>query len=148
MGIKEDDEWKTTFKTHYNFFKYQVMSFGLTNVPAIFQGFINKILAEKLDVFVIIYLDNILIYIKSGGKEYVEVVQWVLDQLQKYLLYANLKKYQFHQDEVRFLGCIVFHQGIRIEKKQIKTKHHWLEPQSVHNIQVFLRFTNFYWQFI
>ncbi len=84
------------------------MLFGLTNGPATFQGYINKILAEKLDVFVIVYLDDILIYIENKSEEYVQAVWWVLDQLRKDSLYANHKKCQFHQDEVRFLDYIVF----------------------------------------
>ncbi len=62
------------FKTRYDHFEYQVMSFRLTNVPIMFQGYINKILAEKLDVFVIVHLDDILIYTKSEYKEHVEAV--------------------------------------------------------------------------
>ncbi len=74
------------------------------------------------------YLDDILIYTESKGKEHVEAVQWVLEQLQKYLLYANLKKCQFYQEEVRFLGYIVCHQGIWMQEKQIKAVHDCLEP--------------------
>ena len=62
MRIKEGDEWKMAFRTWYGYFEYQVMPFGLSNAPASFQGYISKILAEKFDVFVIVYLDNILIY--------------------------------------------------------------------------------------
>ncbi len=72
----------------------------------------------------------------------------MLDQLRKYSLYANLNKCQFHQHEVRFLGYIVSHQSIRMGEEQIKTIRDWPEPQSVHDIQVFLGFANFYWQFI
>ena len=72
------------------------MPFGLSNTPATFQGYVNKILAEKFDIFVIVYLDDILIYTKDLGQSYVKAVRWVLDQLQKYLLFANLKKYRFH----------------------------------------------------
>ncbi len=68
----------------------------------------------------------------------------MLDQLQKHSLYANLKKYRFYQDEVRFLGYIVSHQGIRMEEKRIKAVRDWPEPQSVRDIQVFLEFANFY----
>ncbi len=75
MRIKKGDKWKTAFITHYSHFKYQVISFWLTNVPATFQGYINKILAEKFDIFVIVYLDDILIYTENEGKEYVEAVQ-------------------------------------------------------------------------
>ena len=61
--------------THYDHFEYQKMSFRLTNVLVLFQSYINKILAEKLNVFVIVYFNNILIYTKSESKEYVEIVQ-------------------------------------------------------------------------
>ncbi len=67
------------FRTHYSYFEYQIMPFGLTNVPATFQGYINKILAEKFDVFVIIYLDDILIYTKSKREKHMEAIQWVLN---------------------------------------------------------------------
>ena len=83
------------------------MLFGLSNAPATFQGYINKILAEKLDVFVIVYLDDILIYTEDQSESHIQAVRWVLDQLRKFLLYANLKKCQFYQKEVRFLGYIV-----------------------------------------
>ena len=58
MRICEDDEWKTVFWTRYDYFEYQVMPFGLSNDPATFQGYVNKILAKKLDIFVIVYLDD------------------------------------------------------------------------------------------
>ena len=74
MRIREGDKWETAFKIRYGNFEYQVMPFGLTNAPAIFQSYINKILAEKLDIFVIVYFDDILIYIKNKGKKYVEAV--------------------------------------------------------------------------
>ncbi len=148
MRIREGNEWKTAFKTRYGYFKYQVIPFGLTKVPATFQGYINKILGEKLDVFVIVYLDDILIHTDSEGEEHIQTVRWVLDQLRKHSLYANLKNCRFHQDEVRFLGYIVFHQGIRMEEEQIKPVRDWPEPQSVCDIQVFLGFANFYRQFI
>ncbi len=128
MRIKEGDEWKTAFMTRYGHFKYQVMRFGLTNALATFQDYTNKILIEKLNVFVIVYLNNILIYTKNKGKEYIQVIWWVLDQLRKYSLYAKLKKCRFHQDEMRFLGYIVSHQGIQIEKEQIKAVCDWLKP--------------------
>ena len=65
MRIKKGDEWKTVFQTRYSHFEYQVMPFGLSNAPASFQGYINKILAKKLDIFVILYLDDIFIYTKD-----------------------------------------------------------------------------------
>ena len=81
MRIWEDDERKTAFQTQYGHFEYQVMPFSLSNAPASFQGYVNKILAEKLDVFVIVYLDNILIYTKDAGQGHVEAVRLVFGEL-------------------------------------------------------------------
>ena len=75
MRIREGDEWKTAFRTRYGHFKYQVMPFGLSNAPAIFQGYVNKILAEKLDIFVIIYLNDILIYTEDLGQPHNNAVR-------------------------------------------------------------------------
>ena len=84
MRIKEGYKWKTVFRTQYGDFKYQVMPFRLLNALASFQGYINKILAKKLDVFIIVYLNNILIYTKDKGHDYVEAVWWVLDFSKKF----------------------------------------------------------------
>ena len=144
MRICEGDKWKTAFRTQYRYFKYQVILFGLSNTPAIFQGYVNKILAKKLDIFVIIYLDDILIHIEDLGQPYIKVVRWVLDQLWKYSLFANLKKCHFHQDEIRFLGYVVSSKGISMEAERIEVVKEWPEPKSVRDIQVFLDFANFY----
>ncbi len=79
IRIREGDEWKMVFRTRYGHFEYQVMPFGLTNAPTTFQGYIKKILAKKLNVFVIVYLDDILIYTENEGEEHVQAVRWVLD---------------------------------------------------------------------
>ena len=148
IRIKEGDKWKTAFQTLYGHFEYQVMSFSLTNATESFQSYINKILAEKLDIFVIVYLDNILIYTKDQGKGHIKAVWWVLKVFRKYSLYANLKKFCFHQNEIRFLGFIISRDGIRMEKKRINFVKMWPEPESVQDIQVFIGFANFYWRFI
>ena len=120
MRIREGDEWKTAFRTRYGHFEYQVMPFGLTNAPASFQEYINKIFVEKLDIFVIVYLDDILIYTEDDRDGHVAAVRWVLEQLRKFSLYANLKKCRFYQDEVRFLGYVVSSRGIRMEDERIE----------------------------
>ena len=124
------------------------MPFDLSITSATFQKYVNKILAEKLGIFVIVYLDDILIYTKDPGQPHVEVVCWILDQLKKYLLFTNLKKCRFHQDEVRFRGYVVSSKGISIEAERIKVVRKWPEPKSIRDTQVFLGFANFYWQFI
>ncbi len=75
MRIREGDEWNTAFHTRYGHFEYQVMPFGLSNAPARFLGYINKILAEKLDIFVVVYLDDILIYTEDPGQPYMKAIQ-------------------------------------------------------------------------
>ena len=120
MKICKENKWKMVFRTRYNYFKYQVMPFGLFNALATFQRYVNKILAEKLDIFVVVYLDNILINTKNLGQLYIEAICWVLDQLRKHFLFANLKKCCFHQDEVCFLRYMVLLKRISIKAKRIK----------------------------
>ena len=90
------------------------------NAPASFQGYINTIFAEKFDIFISMYLVDILIYINNDGDRHVVGVRWVLEQLSKFLLFANLKKCQFHQEEVWFLGYVVSLKGICMEDKRIE----------------------------
>ena len=148
MRIKEGDQWKTGFRTRYGHFEYQVMPFGLSNAPVSFQGYINKILVEKLDIFVIVYLDDIFIYTEDQERGHVEAVRWVLDILRKNGLFANLKKCWFHKDEVQFLGYVVSSQSMRMEDERIEAVRSWPEPKSVRDIQVFIGFANFYRRFI
>ena len=109
ISIKEGDKWKIAFRARYSHFEYQVIPFGFTNATATFQSYINKILPKKLTVFVIVYFNGILIYTENKSEKHLKAVQWVLDQLRKHLLYANLKKCHFHEDKMRFLGYIVSH---------------------------------------
>ena len=124
------------------------MPFGLANAPTTFQSYINKCLAEKLDVFCIIYLDSILIYTNEIGARHEEAVRWILGQFCKFDLYANLKKCQFGTDKVLFLGYIVSPSGVQIELERIESIKNWPEPQSIKEIQVFIGFANFYRWFI
>lgn len=131
IRIHESDKWKTTFQTQYNYFEYQIMSFGLFNTSASFQDYVNKIFAKKLDVFVIIFLDNILFYIEDLSQLYVKTIYWVLKKLWKHRLFTNLKKCYFHQDKVQFLGYMIFVQDIWIENNRIEVFKTWPEPQLV-----------------
>ena len=124
------------------------MLFGLTNAPESFQGYVNKILAEKLNIFVIVYLDNILIYIKDLGKDHIKAIQYVLEVLRKYGLYINLKKCRFHQDGFWLLGFVIFTNGIRMKEQRIDAVKKWPESESVWDIQLFIGFANFYQRFI
>ena len=147
VRIKEGDEWKTAFRTRYGHFEYQVLPFGLSNAPATFQAYINQILAEKLDVCCIVYLDDILIY-SENIDQHTEDVKWVLRKLREYGLFVNLSKCKFDADEVRFLGYIVSPKGVRMEEDRIEAIRSWPEPRSIRDIQVFIGFANFYRRFI
>ena len=110
------------------------MLFGLFNASITFQGYINKILAEKLNIIIIAYLDDILIYTEDPSQLHIEVVGWVLDQFWKYLLFVNLKKYQFYQNKVYFLEYIVSFKDIRIETKNIEVIKKWPKLKLVRDI--------------
>ena len=125
MQIQKGNKWKTAFRTQYGHFEYEVMSFSLSNASATFQGYINKIVAKKLNVFVIVYLDNILIYSEDFSQAHIEAIWWVLKNLKKYGLFANLKKSQFHQDKDCFLGYVMSAQGVQIKKKRIEAIKSW-----------------------
>ena len=125
-----------------------MISFALSNKPTSFQGYINKIWAKKLDVFVIIYLDNILIYTKDTAKAHVDAVQGVLNKIKKHGLFTNLKKCRFYKNEFQFLGFIILAQGVKMKDEQIKAVKNWPKQKSMKDIQVFLSFANFYWHFI
>ena len=125
-----------------------MISFELSTILAGFQGYINKILIEKLNIFVIVYLDNIFIYTEDPGWGHVEALWWVLDFLKKNGLFANLKKYRFYKDEVQFLEYVISSQSIRMKDEKIEVVRNWSEPKSVRDIQVIIGFANFYQRFI
>ena len=134
MRIKEGDEWKMVFRTQYGHFKYQGISFGLFNAPASFQGYINKILAKKPIIFIIVYQDDIFTYTKDPNQAHVNDVWWALKELRKHSLLAKLKKCQFHKDKIRFLKYVVSDHRIRIEDERIKIVKNWPKSKFVRDI--------------
>jgi transposase InsO family protein len=147
IRIKEGEEWKTAFRTRYGHFEYLVMPFGLTNAPATCQELINNVLREHLDIFVIAYLDDILIY-SQNEKEHKEHVRTILTLLQQHSLLVDPDKCNWHQEEVEFLGCIVGKNGVKMSPDKIQVVKDWPTPKTVKEIQSFLGFVNFNRQFI
>jgi hypothetical protein len=141
------DEWKTAFKMHYGSYEWLVMPEGLTNAPATFQHFVNSIFADMLDICVIIYLDDILIY-SQDLTSYKNHVQEVLRHLHKHWLYAKHEKCEFHSTSMEYLGYLLFLDGLTMSNETVQAIVDWPEPQKVKDIQSFLRFANFYCQFI
>ena len=127
---------------------YQILAFGLSNIPASFQGYINKILAKKLNIFVIVYLNEIFLYTEDPSQAHINSVQWVLDKLKKNGIFAKFQKCHFHKDKVFFLEYVVLAQEVLMKEKRINIMKNWPEPKSICDIQVFLGFANFYCCFI
>ncbi len=149
IRIKEGDEWKTAFRTRYGHYEFCVMPFGLTNAPATFQSYINRALRGYIDVFCIVYMDDILIF-SQNEEEHKEHLQLVMERLRQADLYANPKKCFFFQKEVEFLGFIIDPTGIRMDPSRVKAIEGWRDnrPQTYRDVQVFLGFCNFYRRFI
>lgn len=147
IRIAEGDEWKTAFRTRYGHFEYLVMPFGLTNAPASFQAMMNEIFAEFLDKFVVVYLDDILIY-SENKEQHKEHVRQVLEKMRQHRLFANAKKCEFNKSEVEYLGYVVGQDGIKMDEKKVSTIRDWPLPQSLKDVQAFLGFANFYRRFI
>ena len=102
IRIRKEDEWKTTFRTQYGHFEYNIMPFGLMDAPAVFRHMMNNVFQEFLDQFVIIYIDDILIFSKNEEK-HKEHVCLVLQKLHEMGLYTKLEKCMFHQLQLEFL---------------------------------------------
>ena len=147
VRIAEGDEWKTAFRTRYGSFEWLVMPFGLTNAPAAFQRFINSVFSDLLDVCVIVYLDDVLIFSDSLAQHHKHVRE-VLRCLRANGLYANLGKCDFHLTSVEYLGYIISPIGLTMAPSKVQTILDWPEPRKVKDIQSFLGFANFYRRFI
>jgi hypothetical protein len=143
VRIAEGDEWKTAFRTRYGSFEWNVMPFGLTNALAAFQRFMNNIFRDMVDVCVIIYLDNILIF-SDDLSQHEEHVKEVLRRLRQHGLYARADKCEFHSDQVEYLGYILSPDGLTMAQDKVQAIQDWPEPKKIKDIQSFLGFANFY----
>ena len=141
--IREEDEWKTAFKTRYELFEYQMMLFELTNVSTIFQKVINEILKKYFNVFVIAYLNNVFIYFNTK-KKHEQHVRKVLKKLKEAELKVKLKKSRFHASEIKFLKFIIRYNQIRMNSEKIRTITNWSRSIKVKNILALAEFANFY----
>ena len=147
LRIREEDIEKTTFSTRYEHFEYIVMSFGLTNAPAAFMAAMNKMLHEFLDDFVVVFLDDILIYLKTE-EEHERHLSLVLDALRKNQFYGKLKKCAFWLSEVSFLGHVINQHGISVDPKNVASIVEWERPTSVTEIRSFLGLAGYYRRFV
>uniref|UniRef100_A0A8C2C1P2 ribonuclease H n=1 Tax=Cyprinus carpio TaxID=7962 RepID=A0A8C2C1P2_CYPCA len=147
LRIRAGDEWKTAFSTTSGHYEYLVMPFGLANSPSVFQSFMNDVFRDMLNKWVMVYIDDILIY-SNTMEEHVRHVRSVLNRLIQHQLYAKAEKCEFHQTSISFLGYVISQQGVAMEDKKVSAVLEWPLPQTVKELQRFLGFANFYRRFI
>ncbi|KAI2654711.1 Transposon Tf2-6 polyprotein [Labeo rohita] len=147
IRIRAGDEWKTAFSTTSGHYEYRVMPFSLANSPSYFQAFINEVFRDMLNRFVIVYIDDILIF-SNSLHEHVNHVRAVLQRLISHHLYAKEEKCEFHQDKISFLGYHISSEGVAMDEKKVNAVLNWPRPTTLKELQRFLGFANFYRRFI
>ena len=147
IRIAAEDVHKTAFRTRYGHYEFKVMPFGLTNAPATFQALMNEIFRPYLDDFVVVYLDDILIYSKSK-EEHLEHLQKILTALRDNKLFGKLSKCEFFKTEVEYLGHVISEKGIQVDPKKTSAIKEWPIPKSVTELRSFLGLANYYRKFV
>ena len=137
LRVKVVDIPKMTFRTRYGHFEFTVMPFGLTNAPTVFIDLMQKVFQPYLDQFVVVFMDDILIYSKSE-EEHEDHLRIVLHALRNHRLYAKFRKCEFWLTEVRFLGHVVLALGVSVDPEKVEASISWERPKSVFKIHSFL----------
>ncbi|GKC16909.1 putative reverse transcriptase domain-containing protein [Tanacetum coccineum] len=143
LSVHEDDILKTAFRTHYGHFEFTVMPFGPTNAPTVFMDLMNIVFRPYLDKFVIVFIDDILIYSKTQ-EEHVEHLGLVLELLKKEKMYAKFSKCKFWLREVQFLGHVINGNRIHVDPSKIKAFKNWKAPRTPSEVHSFLGLTRYY----
>ncbi|GKB75461.1 putative reverse transcriptase domain-containing protein [Tanacetum coccineum] len=142
LRVREEDIPKTTFRTQYGHYEFQVMPFSLTNAPVVFMDLMNRVCKPYLDKFVIVFIDDILIYSKDK-KEHEEHLKAILELLRKEELYAKFSKCEFWIPKVQFLGYVIDYRGIHVDPTKIESIKDWVSPKTPTEIRQFLGAENF-----
>ena len=137
LRVREIDIPKTAFRTRYGHFEFTMMSFGLTNSPAAFMDFMHRVFHPYLDRFVVVFVDDILIYSETE-EDHEDHWRVVLQTLRDHHLYAKFNKCEFLLTEVRFLGHVVSTSGVSVDLKKVEAVMSWERPKSVFEIRSFL----------
>ncbi|GKC25089.1 putative reverse transcriptase domain-containing protein [Tanacetum coccineum] len=147
LSVREEDIPKTAFRTRYGHYEFQVMPFGLTNAPVVFMDLMNRVCKPYLDKFMIVFIDDILIYSKSK-QEHEEHLKLILELLKKEGLYAKFSKCEFWIPKVQFLGHVIDSQGIHVDPAKIESIKDWASPKTPTEIHQFLGLASYYRRFI
>ncbi|GJJ75631.1 putative transposase [Entomortierella parvispora] len=143
LQVAEEDRPKTAFSTRYGHYEYCVMAFGLTNAPASFQAFMNTIFSKELDQFVVVYLDDILIYSKTF-EEHLKHIRTVLSTLRKHHLHAKQSKCAFGLSSITFVGHVISYDGIQVDPAKVAVVKNWPTPTNVQELRSFIGFVNYH----
>ncbi|GKE82229.1 putative reverse transcriptase domain-containing protein, partial [Tanacetum coccineum] len=147
LRVREEDIPKTAFRTRYGHFEFTIMPFGLTNAPAVFMDLMNRVCKPYLDKFVIVFINDILIYSKSK-EEHEVYLKLILELLEKGKLFGKFSKCEFWLQEVRFLGHVVNSKGIHVDPSKIEAVKNWKPPKTPTEIRSFLGLAGYYRRFI
>ena len=147
IAMAEDSVEKTAFCTNIGQWEYLVMPFGLCNAPSTFQRLMNTVFEKELNSFILVYLDDILVYSRSIGEHWAHL-RHAFDRLRRAKLYARLHKCEFLKDKVDYLGFEVGQDGIRTSPEKVRAILDWPRPLSVHDVRSFLGLASYYRKFI
>ncbi|KAG8490789.1 hypothetical protein CXB51_014001 [Gossypium anomalum] len=147
LRVKDSDIPKTAFRTRYGHYEFLVMPFGLTNAPAVFMDLMNRIFRPYLDRFVVVFIDDILVYSRNET-EHAEHLRLVLRILRDKQLYAKFSKCEFWLREVSFLGHVVSASGIRVDPSKITAILNWKSPRNITEVRSFLGLAGYYRRFV
>ncbi|GKA78721.1 putative reverse transcriptase domain-containing protein [Tanacetum coccineum] len=147
LRVHDDDILKTTFRTQYGHFEFTIMPFRLTNAPVVFIDLMNRVCKLYLDKFVIVFIDDILIYPKMK-EDHENHLRLMLDLLRKEKLYAKFSKCEFWLQEVHFLGHVVNHDDIYVDPSKIEVVKSWKAPTTPSKVRSFLGLAGYYRRFI
>ncbi len=147
VPIRPGDIQKTAFKTRWGLYEYMVMPFGLTNAPAQFMGMMNDLLGEYLDKFVLVFLDDILVYSRSI-EEHAEHLKKVFQKLRDHRLFAKASKCDVATTTIEFLGQQITPKGMAPTEAKLRAVREWERPRNVHEVRSFLGFANYYRRFV
>ncbi|GJW72963.1 putative reverse transcriptase domain-containing protein [Tanacetum coccineum] len=147
LRVRDEDIPKTAFRTRYRHYEFQVMPFGLTNAPAVFMDLMNRVCKPYLDKFIIVFIDDILIYSRNK-EEHANHLRIILELLKKEKLYAKFSKCDFWIRIVQFLGHLIDSQGLHVDPAKIEAVKNWTSPTTPIEIRQFLGLAGYYRRFI